>query len=185
MFAGVGKNAEEIRDALKAEILMFNMESSAEMHAIDDVAASVGKMRQWRCASIPTSTQNASLHFDRPEEEQVRHRRRPGLGRIQVASSLRHIDVVGVHAHIGSQLTEVAPFVDSLKKVLALIDAAQRARDQHPVSQHRRRAGHHLFGRNPAVAARIGGGRLAARPGLDLTLVMEPGRVIVGNAGIL
>src|SRR4029078_2941256 len=44
VFAGVGKNAEEIRDALKAEILMFNIESSAEMHAINDVAAPVGKI---------------------------------------------------------------------------------------------------------------------------------------------
>jgi diaminopimelate decarboxylase len=55
VFAGVGKSAEEIRDALKADILMFNVESSAELQAINDVAASVGGKRAWHCESTRTS----------------------------------------------------------------------------------------------------------------------------------
>ena len=112
VFAGVGKNAEEIRDALKADILMFNVESSPEIHVLNDVAASLGKKARVALRINPDidpkthpyiSTGLKKSKFgiaaDRAVEE------------FTLASSLGHIEVVGVHAHIGSQLTEVTPFV--------------------------------------------------------------------------
>ena len=167
VFAGVGKNAEEIRDALKAEILMFNIESSAEMHAINDVAASVGKIAPVALRINPDIDPKTHPYISTGlKKSKFGIAADRALEEFRVASTLRHIHVVGVHAHIGSQLTEVTPFVESLKKVLALVEPAQRAGDQHPVSQHRRRAGHYLFRRKTAIAARIGRGPLAARQGI-------------------
>ena len=127
VFAGVGKNPDEIRDALRADILMFNVESSAELQAVNDVAASVGKKARVALRINPDidpkthpyiSTGLKKSKFgiaaDRAMEE------------FKIASSLRHIDVVGVHKHIGSQLTEVTPFVEALKKILKLVETLKR-----------------------------------------------------------
>ena len=126
VFAGVGKNAEEIRDALKAEILMFNIESSAEMHAIDDVAASVGKIAPVALRINPDIDPKTHPYISTGlKKSKFGIAADRALEEFRVASTLRHIHVVGVHAHIGSQLTEVTPFVESLKKVLALVDSSK------------------------------------------------------------
>ena len=166
VFAGVGKNAEEIRDALKADILMFNVESSAELHAINDVAASVGKKARVALRINPDIDPKTHPYISTGlKKSKFGIAADRALEEFTLASSLRHIDVVGVHKHIGSQLTEVTPFVEALKKVLTLVDP-QRSGDQHPVCQHRRRARHHLFRRNAATAAGIGRCRVAARQGI-------------------
>ena len=186
VFAGVGKNAEEIRDALKADILMFNVESSPEIHALNDVAASLGKKARVALRINPDidpkthpyiSTGLKKSKFgiaaDRAVEE------------FMLASSLGHIEVVGVHAHIGSQLTDVTPFVESLKKVITLVDQLKRQGINIRYLNIGGGLGITYSDEKPPLPQELADAVSPLVKDLNLTLVMEPGRVIVGNAGIL
>jgi diaminopimelate decarboxylase len=186
VFAGVGKNAEEIRDALKADILMFNVESSAEIHALNDVAASMGKKARVALRINPDidpkthpyiSTGLKKSKFgiaaDRAVEE------------FALASSLGHIEVIGVHAHIGSQLTDVTPFVESLKKVIKLVETLKAQGINIRYLNIGGGLGITYSDETPPLPQELADALSPLVKDLDLTLVMEPGRVIVGNAGIL
>ncbi len=186
VFAGVGKNADEIRDALKADILMFNVESSAELQAVNDVAASIGKKARVALRINPDidpkthpyiSTGLKKSKFGIASDRAVEE--------FTLASSLSHIEVVGVHAHIGSQLTDVTPFVESLKKVITLIGAL---REQGiPITYLNIGGGLGIVynDEKPPLPQDLADAVAPLVKDLKLTLVMEPGRVIVGNAGIL
>jgi len=186
VFAGVGKTPDEILEALKADILMFNVESPAEIRAINDVAASVGKKARIALRINPDvdpkthpyiSTGMKKSKFgiaaDRAVEE------------YKMASSLGHTDVVGVHAHIGSQLTDVTPFVDSLKKVVALIDTLKIQGINIRYLNIGGGLGITYAEEKPPLPQDLADAISPLVKDLGLTLVMEPGRVIVGNAGIL
>jgi diaminopimelate decarboxylase len=186
VFAGVGKAPDEIRDALTADILMFNVESPAELHAINEVAAAVGKKARVALRINPDidpkthpyiSTGLKKSKFgiaaDRAMEE------------FALASSLGHIEVVGVHAHIGSQLTEVAPFIEALKKVVTLIETLQSRGISIRYLNIGGGLGITYSDEKPPLPQDLSDAILPLVQNLKLTLVMEPGRVIVGNAGIL
>jgi diaminopimelate decarboxylase len=186
VFAGVGKNAEEIRDALKAEILMFNIESSAEMHAINDVAASVGKIAPVALRINPDIDPKTHPYISTGlKKSKFGIAADRALEEFRVASTLRHIHVVGVHAHIGSQLTEVTPIVESLKKVLALVDTLKGQGTNIRYLNIGGGLGITYSDEKPPLPHELAEALSPLVKGLDLTLVMEPGRVIVGNAGIL
>jgi diaminopimelate decarboxylase len=186
VFAGVGKTADEIREALKADILMFNIESSAELQAIQEVAASVGKKARVALRINPDidpkthpyiSTGLKKSKFgiaaDRAVEE------------FTLASAMSHIDVAGVHAHIGSQLTEVAPFIAALKKVVKLIETLKGQGINIRYLNIGGGLGITYSDEKPPLPQDLSDALLPLVQDLGLTLVMEPGRVIVGNAGIL
>jgi diaminopimelate decarboxylase len=186
VFAGVGKAPDEIRDALTADILMFNVESPAELHAINEVASAVGKKARVALRINPDidpkthpyiSTGLKKSKFgiaaDRAMEE------------FALASSLSHIEVVGVHAHIGSQLTEVAPFIEALKKVVTLIETLQGRGISIRYLNIGGGLGITYSDEKPPLPQDLSDAILPLVQNLKLTLVMEPGRVIVGNAGIL
>src|SRR5215467_15778833 len=123
VFAGVGKSAEEIRDALKANILMFNVESSAELQAINDVAASVGKKARVALRINPDIDPKTHPYISTGlKKSKFGIAADRALDEFKLAALLSHIEVVGVHKHIGSQLTEVTPFVEALKKILKLVE---------------------------------------------------------------
>jgi diaminopimelate decarboxylase len=107
------------------------------------------------------------------------------LQEYKMASSLGHIDVVGVHAHIGSQLTEVTPFVDSLKKVVALIDTLKDQGINIRYLNIGGGLGITYSEEKPPLPQDLADAISPLVKDLGLSLVMEPGRVIVGNAGIL
>ncbi|MBD0315322.1 MAG: diaminopimelate decarboxylase [Nitrospiraceae bacterium] len=186
VFAGVGKSPDEIRDALRADILMFNVESSAELQAINDVAASVGKKARVALRINPDidpkthpyiSTGLKKSKFgiaaDRAMEE------------FRIAASLRHIDVVGVHKHIGSQLTEVTPFVEALKKILKLVETLKRDGINIQYINIGGGLGITYSDETPPLPQDLADAVFPLVRDLKVTLIMEPGRVIVGNAGIL
>jgi diaminopimelate decarboxylase len=186
VFAGVGKNAEEIRDALQAGILMFNIESSAEMHAINDVAASIGKRAPVALRINPDIDPKTHPYISTGlKKSKFGIAANRALEEFRVASTLRHIHVVGVHAHIGSQLTEVTPFVESLKKVLGLVDALKGQGINIRYLNIGGGLGITYSDEKPPLPHELAEAISPLVKGLDLTLVMEPGRVIVGNAGIL
>jgi diaminopimelate decarboxylase len=107
------------------------------------------------------------------------------LDEFRVASTLSHVQVVGVHAHIGSQLTEVTPFVESLKKVLGLVDTLKAQGITIRYLNIGGGLGITYSDEKPPLPQELADAVSPLVKGLDLTLVMEPGRVIVGNAGIL
>ena len=186
VFAGVGKSAEEIRDALKAGILMFNVESSAELQAMNDVAASVGKTAPVALRINPDIDPKTHPYISTGlKKSKFGIAADRALEEFRVASRLRHIQVVGVHAHIGSQLTEVTPFVESLKKVLGLVDTLKTQGISIRYLNIGGGLGITYSDEKPPLPHELADAISPLVRGLDLTLVMEPGRVIVGNAGIL
>jgi len=186
VFAGVGKSAEEIKDALKADILMFNVESSAEIHAINDVAASVGKKARIALRINPDVDPKTHPYISTGmKKSKFGIAADRALEEYKMASSMGHIDVVGVHAHIGSQLTEVTPFVDSLKKVVGLIGTLKAQGINIRYLNIGGGLGITYSEEKPPLPQELADAISPLVKDLNLTLVMEPGRVIVGNAGIL
>ena len=129
IFSGVGKTRAEMRRALDAGIGCFNVESEAELEVLSEVASAAGQggagqhPRQSRCGP-----QDPSLHLHRPEGQQVRHRPRAGrwplTGAPQRCPGLK---VVGIDCHIGSQITDEAPYLDAMDRVLDLVEAMEAA----------------------------------------------------------
>jgi len=186
IYSGVGKTAEEMRYALESAILMFNVESVQELERLEKVAAELEVRAPVAFRINPDvdpqthayiSTGLAKNKFGIPIEQ--------GLEAYRLARSMDHIDIVGVSCHIGSQLTTIAPFVDSLIKLKGFVARLRAegvevkfldlggglgityADEQAPPPREYARA----IEREMA--------------GLDCTLILEPGRVIVGNAAIL
>ena len=186
VFAGVGKSADEIRDALKAGILMFNVESSAELRAIDEVAASVGKKARVALRINPDIDPKTHPYISTGlKKSKFGIAADRALEEYKLASSLRHIEIVGVHAHIGSQLTEVTPFVEALKKVVALVEALKAQGIGIQYLNVGGGLGITYSDEKPPLPKDLAEAIFPLVKDRNLTLVMEPGRVIVGNAGIL
>jgi diaminopimelate decarboxylase len=165
---------------------MFNVESSAEIHALNDVAASMGKKARVALRINPDidpkthpyiSTGLKKSKFgiaaDRAVEE------------FALASSLGHIEVIGVHAHIGSQHTDVTPIVESMKKVIKLVETLKAQGINIRYLNIGGGLGITYSDETPPLPQELADALSPLVKDLDLTLVMEPGRVIVGNAGIL
>ncbi|HBZ54545.1 MAG TPA: diaminopimelate decarboxylase, partial [Syntrophobacteraceae bacterium] len=123
VYSGVGKTPAEIDYALENEILMFNIESSQELEAINARAASLGRVARIALRVNPDvdpkthpyiSTGMKKAKFGIDIEGAVEQYQRAG--------ALSHVEVMGVDCHIGSQLTELSPFVDALRRLRALIE---------------------------------------------------------------
>lgn len=186
VFAGVGKDAGEIAEALKADILMFNVESSAEIRAINDVAASIGKKARIALRINPDVDPKTHPYISTGmKKSKFGIAADRALDEYKMAASLSHIEVVGVHAHIGSQLTDVTPFVDSLKKVVGLIGTLKAQGINIRYLNIGGGLGITYSEEKPPLPQDLADAISPIVTDLGLTLVMEPGRVIVGNAGIL
>lgn len=188
VFSGVGKTRAEMRAALEAEVGQFNVESEPELEALSEVAAGMGRRAPVALRINPDvnalthakiSTGKAEDKFGVPiaRAEQVYAR----------AASLAGIEVMGVDVHIGSQLTALAPFEAAFAKLAAL---AERLRAQGHVIR-RVDVGGGLgipyIRSNEAPPLPFDYGALIRRTvgGLGAQVVVEPGRLIAGNAGVL
>ncbi len=123
VFSGVGKTAAEMEAALAAGILCFNVESEAELVRPERRGGKGGKgragivSRQSRRRSA-----HASVHLDRTQGKQVRHRLRRRAGAVPARGALPHVAVHGIDCHIGSQITDLSAYVEAADKVFALVD---------------------------------------------------------------
>ncbi len=186
VFAGVGKSPDEIREALKADILMFNVESPAEIRAINDVAASMGKPARIALRINPDVDPKTHPYISTGmKKSKFGIAADRALEEYRAAASLSHIDVCGVHAHIGSQLTDVTPFVDSLKKVVALLQTLKNQDIDIRYLNIGGGLGITYAEEKPPLPHELADAVSPLVKDLGVTLVMEPGRVIVGNAGVL
>ncbi len=186
VYSGVGKRPEEIRAALKAGILLFNMESSQELEEINRIAGLVKKKAPVAlrinpdidpCTHPYISTGLKENKFGIDIERALDDYRR--------AMELPHLEVLGVACHIGSQITRVAPFVEALER---LKDLVGRLRAQGIGIRYLDLGGGlgiRYDQEEPPHPNEYGGKLVERLRGLDVTLILEPGRVLVGNAGIL
>jgi len=186
VFSGVGKTVEEIGYALNTGIRCFNVESVPELQRISEVAVRLGKTAPISIRVNPDVDAQTHPYISTGlKENKFGIAIDDALSVYQQAVSLPNLQVIGVDCHIGSQLTSVSPFVDALQRVLALIDALAEQgitikhldiggglgicyRDETPPT--------------PAEYAQAMHGLLDGR---DLEIMLEPGRAIAGNAGIL
>ena len=186
VFSGVGKRRDEIERALAAGIRCFNVESSAELELINQVAAAHG-------SSAPVSLRvnpdvDARTH---PYISTGLKENKFGISiddaviAYQRAAEAEHIDIHGIDCHIGSQLTEIAPFVDALERVLALLD---RLADKGIRLRHLDMGGGlgiRYRDEEPPQPAEHAAALVEHLQGRDIEILIEPGRAIAGNAGIL
>jgi diaminopimelate decarboxylase len=186
VYSGVGKQVWEIEEALRRGILMFNVESREELEAIDAVA---GRMR--KVAPI-------SLRVNPDVDPRTHPYISTGLKKnkfgIHIGQALRdyewaarrkHIEVVGVDCHIGSQLTEIAPFVDAAARIRLLVERLLRKGLPIRLVDIGGGLGITYDEELPPHPKQYADAILRCFSGLDVTLVLEPGRVLVGNAGVL
>ncbi|EDO25932.1 predicted protein, partial [Nematostella vectensis] len=123
VFSGVGKQPAEIRRALEVGILCFNVESEAELERVNQVAGECGKTAEISFRVNPDVDAGTHPYISTGLKENKFGIAIAEAKRIyQHAASLPHIHVVGMDCHIGSQLTELAPFMDALERLLGLID---------------------------------------------------------------
>jgi diaminopimelate decarboxylase len=186
VFAGVGKMRGEIASALRARILMFNVESSQELHLINEVAQSEGVVAPVALRVNPNidpmthpyiSTGMKQSKFGIDIEEALK-------GYLE-AKSLPHIKVIGVHQHIGSQLTEVAPFVDALKKIAEFIYQLRSHGLNISVIDIGGGLGIPYENETPPLPSEMAESIVPILKPLGCQVILEPGRSLVGNAGAL
>lgn len=186
VYAGVGKTEEEIRSALRAGILMFNVESADELREIDRVA---GILRTKAPVALRINPDiDAKTHpyiSTGMREHKFGISIDDALENYRMASRLKHIKVVGIQKHIGSQITRISPFVDALKRILILLDELDRQKFDIRYLDIGGGLGITYTNEKPPVPADIARKLLPLLRGREITLIMEPGRSIVGNAGIL
>lgn len=189
MFSGVGKRLDEIEYALGAGILAFNVESHAELEAIEAVAQRLGRPAPISLRVNPDVDPQTHPYIS-TGLKQNKFGIAIGSARqeYRYAARSRHLEVVGIDCHIGSQLTKVSPFGDAIGRVAELIE--QLFADG--IALHHIDIGGGLGipynAEEPPSPAEYGAAitaALAPIARLGLTVVCEPGRVIVGNAGVL
>lgn len=186
VFSGVGKRADEMRRALEVGIHCFNVESVAELERLDQVAGELGRRAPVSLRVNPdvdagthpyisTGLKENKFGIDIREVEDVYRR----------AAAMAHIEILGVDCHIGSQLTEVAPFVDALRRVLALIDRLVAAGIAIRHLDIGGGLGIRYQDETPPLPEDYARALTAELAGRELELIVEPGRAIAGNAGVL
>lgn len=186
VFSGVGKTAEEMQRALEVGIKCFNVESISELKRLNKVAGTMGQQAPVSLRVNPDvdakthpyiatglKENKFGISFEQAQETYL------------LADSLDHIDVVGIDCHIGSQITELAPFVDALQRVMALVDELA----EHSIHLHHIDLGGGLGiqyqEEEVPSAAAYSSALLSQLQDKDFEILIEPGRSIVGNAGVL
>ena len=186
VFSGVGKTAAEMRLALEAGILCFNVESEAELLRLNQVAGDMGRTAPVSLRVNPDVDPKTHPYISTGlKQSKFGVAFADALGLYRKAAALPHVRVTGLDCHIGSQLTEAGPFVAAAEKVLGLADALAHEgiildhldlggglgicyRDETP----------------PSIAAYTDALSQAVQ-GRREKLLVEPGRSLVGNAGVL
>lgn len=186
VFAGVGKTREEMADALKSDILMFNVESPEELFLLNEVAASFGTRARVALRVNPDVDPRTHPYISTGlKKSKFGIDISLALDGYETARRLPSIEVVGVHQHIGSQITEVGPFIDALVKIAKLIHALrQRGIDVRYLDMGGG-LGITYKDEEPPLPRAFAKALMDILEDLECTLILEPGRVIVGNAGIL
>ena len=186
VYSGVGKRDDEIDYALKTGILMFNVESVQELESINRRAEMMGVRAGVGLRVNPDVDPQTHPHISTGlKENKFGIDIEAAITAYRNADALKHLDIKGVSCHIGSQVTKVSPFIDALKRLKELI----RQLRSEGISVRYLDLGGGLgitYDREtPPQPSEYARAIIDASRDLDCTFIFEPGRVIVGNAGIL
>lgn len=186
VYSGVGKTDAEMEAALKAGILMFNLESSQEMAVLNEMAGRLGVKASVGLRVNPDV--DARTH---PKITTGLAKNKFGLGvdeafdQFMAAKDLPNLDIKGISCHIGSQLTDVKPFADSLERLSLLIQRLRQAGLGLTLLDLGGGLGITYDEETPPHPDDYAAALRDTVSSLDMELILEPGRVLVGNAGIL
>jgi diaminopimelate decarboxylase len=194
IFSGVGKTRDEMRLALSHDILCFNVESIPELHRLNEVAADMGKQAPISLRINPNVDAKTHPYISTGlKENKFGVAYEDALTTYRLAATLPNISVVGIDCHIGSQLLDDAPLLEALDKLIELVDTLAK----EGIHLHHLDIGGGIgitYDNDKPVAvgdylarlfAKIDGWRLKQYQGKPIKVMFEPGRSIVGNAGIL
>jgi len=186
VYSGVGKTSAEITYALDFDILMFNVESPQELDLIDRVAGSLGKKARVALRVNPDVDPKTHPYISTGlKENKFGIRIESAMGEYKRAAAMENIDVVGVDCHIGSQLTETGPFTDAIAKVKDFVSALIKEGMDIRYLDIGGGLGITYDKESPPSPAEYADVVIKGIGDLPCTLILEPGRVIVGNAGVL
>jgi diaminopimelate decarboxylase len=192
VFSGVGKTEDEMRQALAAGVLAFNVESEPELRLLEEVAAAAGARAPVALRVNPDVDAQTHPYISTGlKNNKFGIAWKAALDVYRLARSLPHLEVVGVDCHIGSQLTKTGPFADAIARLVDLVQELRR----EGIAIRYLDIGGGLgipYGKEeepePPTPGEYGEAikrALAPLSDMRLTILCEPGRVIVGNAGVL
>ncbi len=185
VFASVGKTDEEIRLALQTDILFFNVESIAELERINSIARELNKKAPIAIRINPdveaathefitTGTLKNKFGIDLSSAREL----------LKKSHELQHIDIIGLHIHIGSQIISSEPFIKAIKRVKEFIDELKADNIQISYLDIGGGLGIIYKDEKPQTAQQFAEAVIPCLEKTGLKIVMEPGRFIAGNAGI-
>ena len=186
VYAGVGKTRDEIRYALKSNILMFNVESTQELFVIDEVAEELHTKARVALRINPDVDPETHKYIATGlKDSKFGISIANAVKEYKLAERLENIDIVGIHKHIGSQITQTGPFVDAVEKIISLADLLKKEGIEIKYLNVGGGLGITYKDESPPHPKELAAELVPILSKTDYTIIFEPGRVIVGNAGIL
>lgn len=188
IFSGVGKTRAEMRQALAAGIGCFNVESEAELDVLNEVAQAAGQRARISIRINPNVDPKTHPYIStglKGNKFGVAHDR--AVAAYRHAARLTGLEVVGIDCHIGSQITDAGPYMDAMEKILDLVEAIEAAGIRLNHIDFGGGLGIDYNGDTPPEADALWKqllARIDARGFGDRHLMIEPGRSLVGNAGV-
>jgi diaminopimelate decarboxylase len=186
IFSGVGKSRDEMREALKADILMFNVESRSELRVLDEVAREMGVRAPVAIRVNPDvdpqthpyiATGLKTSKFGVPYDE--------ALLAYEEAAKMPGLEIIGADMHIGSQLTKATPVADAVARIVALVKTLRERSIEIRMIDVGGGLGIRYRDETPPTHEEYATVLLPALRESGATVLLEPGRSIVGNAGVL
>ncbi|MCJ7618448.1 MAG: diaminopimelate decarboxylase [Desulfobacterales bacterium] len=186
VYSGVGKREDEINYALNAGILMFNIESLEELELINERAGLLKKKAPVAIRVNPDVDPKTHPYISTGlEKNKFGINAEAAIEGYKIAERLNNIDVIGIDCHIGSQITEAEPFKDALNRIKILINELRGLNIDIKYIDMGGGLGITYDDESPPHPGEYARSIMQAIEGESIKLILEPGRVIVGNAGIL
>ncbi len=186
VFSGVGKTVAEMRMALEANILCFNVESPAELERLNRVATSMDKIAAISLRVNPDVDAKTHPYISTGlKQNKFGVAYGDAIALYRKAQDLANLRITGMDCHIGSQLTETSPFIAATEKVLLLVDSLIKEGIRLEHLDLGGGLGIRYKDETPPAIADYIADLLSAMRGRSERLILEPGRVLVGNAGLL
>jgi len=186
VFSGVGKSKEDIELAINHDILTFNVESEAELYRIQNTAKKLNKKASISIRVNPDVDPKTHPYISTGlKDNKFGVDEHNAISMYKIAKELDSIEIKGIDCHIGSQITELQPFEDSIKKLLALID---RLKSIGILIKHMDIGGGIGIQYSDEVPPTFSDYAQTVKnilKGRDLKIIFEPGRALIGKAGIL
>lgn len=186
VFAGVGKNVQEIRAGIELGILQFNVESIEELHAINAIGESLNRRAPIALRVNPDVDPKTHAYISTGlKKSKFGITRDRAIELYKAAHTMKGVEIVGIDCHIGSQLTDSAPMVEALKKVLSMVDELAAVGIKLKNLDIGGGLGITYKDETPPTPEAYAAALLKELGSRPLRLILEPGRFLVGNSGAL